>query len=84
METKQKDMDKDFIKLKEKVTKQLGTFIGGKPSFTMEYYPPSKEFGLDNGYYDFHELDEKGKSWFGFSSPDYKFFKESMLDYLKN
>ena len=76
-------MKKDFLQLKEDIGKLLPYILPNGLNWRLEYIKPD---GEENGYYHFYECKYiKGnvKSYSGISSPDYDYFKEELLNWIK-
>lgn len=75
-------MENQFLEFKKEMISKLPYKFNNGLTWKMDYIP-ANEYG--NGYYDFHEYDGN-KSYSGFSCPDFKSFKDTMLlwvsDYL--
>jgi|APGre2960657505_1045072.scaffolds.fasta_scaffold180024_2 hypothetical protein len=70
-----------FNKLQQMCKEVIGNHIGGKPAYRISHYKGTDEMG-DYEYWDFHEVNEKGREHFGFSSPNFKFFDKILTNYL--
>jgi hypothetical protein len=70
-----------FERLQMMCENVIGNHIGGKPAFNLKHYKGTDEMG-DYEYWDFHEVNQKGKEHFGFSSPNFNQFEENLTDYL--
>lgn len=70
-----------FQQLQKMCKEIIGNYIGGRPGYRLSYIPANE---LGGQYWDFHELDIKGKECFGFSSPNFKDFKKDLVSYLND
>jgi hypothetical protein len=70
-----------FQQLQKMCKETIGNHIGGKPAYRLSYIPENQ---LGPEYWDFHELNIKGKEMFGFSSPNFNDFRKDLISYLND
>ena len=70
-----------FNELQEMCKQIIGNHIGGNPAYSIQHYKGTDDRG-NYEYWDFHEITEKGKAMFGFSSPSFSDFDRTLTNYL--